>query len=251
MGSSLKKKNDFLEGPWTKSGVIIAALSIIITLLGIKIGYDTYTFQISSSDKKQPIIVNKIEPITVKPSSTDEANHKKILDKIDSIRIQNQFSNSNVKNNNSQIVIEKSHKNSDKGKIIIESYNSLGKKTEIIIEDIGNNDSKKLINNSKIASTADENMSRTNIFIHYIGDCNLSVKIKIGDRVLATRGSGVIEMPRVLLGNQPFEIVGNIYCYDGRCEAYGKGFINIMRYSNYYILWDIIDYGECSIWLSD
>ena len=93
---------------------------------------------------------------------------------------------------------------------------------------------------------------RASITIAYTGDyfgCRLPIEISIGDQSLYPAGSGyVFAYNDVEVGQQPYQIEGQIQCPSiGNCQAFGNGSINVIPGNEYYIRWQNVAVGQCSI----
>ncbi len=95
-------------------------------------------------------------------------------------------------------------------------------------------------------------LDRASISIAYTGDyygCRLPVEISIGDRSLYPSGSGYSFVYNdVAVGQQPYQIEGQIQCPSvGNCQAFGNGSINVIPGNEYYIRWQNVAVGQCSV----
>ncbi len=98
------------------------------------------------------------------------------------------------------------------------------------------------------------NSGVTYVNIVYNGDewgCNLPITISIGNRTFNPQGTAVT-IQNIPAGRQKFVINGNINCpNNGSCSAYGEGYINVYPNSTFYVVWQVVGTGACSISLTN
>lgn len=94
----------------------------------------------------------------------------------------------------------------------------------------------------------------TTINLAYAGDtfgCILQLSVRIGNQRVIPQGN-FYRVDGVEPGRQTYEVSGQIGCQGiGTCQATGSGSINVIANNTYYVRWQNVGVGQCSVVLSD